>query len=64
MARDSTQAEVAMKFDVSQAMLSRWVSKKDEIFKDAAESIRKSMKKERKSTKYTHLYQKRFEKFK
>lgn len=61
---ENTQAEVAIKYGVTQAMLSRWVSKKDEIFKEAADSTRKLFKKGRKSTKYTRLYQKLFQKFK
>ena len=58
-----TQSEIAAKYGVDQAMLSRWISKKHDIFKEATEETRKLLKKGRKPRKYKQLYQKLFDKF-
>ena len=63
MEGECTQMEVAAKYGIDQAMLSRWISKKTDIFQDASDKSRKLLKKGRKSTKYTQLYQKLMEKF-
>ena len=55
---DISQEKVSKTFRINQAMLSRWISNKSEIFKDASKQHRKLLKKGRKATKYVVLHKK------
>ena len=51
-----SQDEVAEHFTMSQSQVSRWIAKRQEIMRDAAQKHRKLLRKGKKPKKYVELY--------